>query len=44
MKKRIGILEKVMTLDQEVINSNLAYVNEYESILQEIEQQSELQQ
>ena len=41
MEKRINILERVMTLDQEVINSNQAYINEYQSILQEMEQQSE---
>lgn len=41
MEKRIGILERIMTLNQEVINSNQAYLNEYQSILQEMEQQSE---
>ncbi len=41
MEKRIDILEKVMALDKDVINSNQAYINEYQSILQEIEQQRE---
>lgn len=41
MEKRIGILEKVMALDETKISSNQAYINEYQSILQEIEQQSE---
>jgi len=41
MEKRISILERVMELDQEKINSNQAYQNEYQSILKELEQQSE---
>lgn len=41
MEKRISILERVMELDQEKINSNQAYQNEYQSILKEMEQQSE---
>lgn len=41
MEKRISILERVMELDQEKINSNPAYQNEYQSILKEMEQQSE---
>lgn len=41
MEKRIEIFEKVMELDQEKINSNPAYYNEYQSILSELEQQRE---
>lgn len=41
MEKRINTLREVMELDQELINSNQAYVNEYQSILQEMEQQRE---
>lgn len=41
MEKRINILQKVMALDQDVINNNPAYINEYQSILQEMEQQNE---
>lgn len=41
MEKRINVLDKVMALDQEKINSNQAYINEYQRILQEMEQQSE---
>lgn len=41
MEKRISILERVMELEQEKINSNQAYQNEYQSILKEMEQQSE---
>lgn len=41
MEKRIDILEKVMSLDESKINSNQAYMDEYQSILQEIEQQSD---
>lgn len=41
MEKRISILERVMELDEAKINSNQVYRNEYQSILQEIEQQSE---
>lgn len=41
MEKRINILERVMELDQEKINSNQFYQNEYQSILQEMNQQSE---
>lgn len=41
MEKRIDILKKVMELDETKINSNPAYMNEYQSILQEIEQQSD---
>lgn len=39
MEKRIDILEKVMALDEAKINSNQAYIDEYQSILQEIERQ-----
>ncbi|MDE6950739.1 MAG: hypothetical protein K2P64_07475 [Lachnospiraceae bacterium] len=39
IEKRIDILAKVMSLDQTMINSNQAYKDEYQSILQEIEQQ-----
>lgn len=41
MEKRIDILEKVMALDETKINSNQVYMDEYQSILQEIEQQSD---
>lgn len=41
MEKRISILERAMELDETKINSNQVYRNEYQSILQEIEQQSE---
>lgn len=41
MEKRINVLEKVMALDQEKINSNQAYIDEYQRILQEMEQQGE---
>lgn len=41
MGKRINTLREVMELDQELINSNQAYINEYQSILQEMEQQRE---
>lgn len=41
MERRINILERVVELDQTKINSNPVYRSEYESILQEIEQQSE---
>lgn len=41
MEKRIDILEKVMALDETKINSNPAYMDEYQSILQEMEQQSD---
>ena len=41
MEKRIDILDKVMTLDQDAINSNQTYKDEYQSILHEMEQQSE---
>lgn len=41
MEKRISILERVMELDQELIESNQVYTNEYNSILMEIEQQNE---
>lgn len=41
IEKRIDILEKVMALDETKINSNQAYMNEYQDILQEIEQQSD---
>lgn len=33
IEKRISVLENVMDLDQEKINSNQAYQNEYQSIL-----------
>lgn len=39
MEKRINVLERVMELDEAKINSNPAYKKEYESMLQEIEQQ-----
>lgn len=41
IEKRISILERVMELDNTKVNSNQVYRNEYESILQEIEQQRE---
>lgn len=41
MEKRINVLDRVMTLDEEKINSNQAYIDEYQSILQEMEQQRE---
>lgn len=41
MEKRINTLRDVMELNHELINSNQAYVNEYQSILQEMEQQRE---
>lgn len=41
MEKRISILERVMELEQDRINSNHAYQREYQSILNEMEQQSE---
>lgn len=41
MEKRINVLDKVMALDQDKINSNQAYIDEYQRILQEMEQQSE---
>lgn len=41
MEKRINVLDKVMKLDQNKINSNQAYIDEYQRILQEMEQQSE---
>lgn len=41
MEKRISVLDKVMALDQDKINSNQAYIDEYQRILQEMEQQSE---
>lgn len=41
MEKRISVLDKVMSLDQDKINSNQAYIDEYQRILQEMEQQSE---
>ncbi len=41
MEKRINLLKNVMTLDQIQINSNSVYLNEYESILQEMEQQED---
>lgn len=41
MEKRINILDKVMALDQDTINSNQAYIDEYQRILLEMEQQSE---
>lgn len=41
MEKRINVLEKVMALDEEKINSNQAYIDEYQRILQEMEQQGE---
>lgn len=41
VEKRIDILQKIMMLDQDIINSNQAYIDEYHSILQEIEQQRE---
>ncbi len=41
IEKRINVLDKVMALDQDMIISNQAYINEYQRILQEMEQQSE---
>ncbi len=41
MEKRIEIFKKVMELDQEKINSNQSYYDEYQSILLELEQQRE---
>lgn len=41
IEKRISILERVMELDEAKINSNQVYKDEYQSILQEIEQQSD---
>lgn len=41
MEKRIQILEKLMDLDEEKINHNPAYKDEYDSILQEVAQQRE---
>lgn len=41
IEKRIDILEKVMALDETKINGNQAFMNEYQNILQEIEQQSD---
>ena len=41
IEKRISILEQVMDLDEDKINSNQAFKTEYESILQEMEQQNE---
>lgn len=41
MEKRIHILESAMDLDETKIYSNDVYRNEYQSILREIEQQSE---
>lgn len=41
MEKRINVLDRVMALDEEKINSNQAYIDEYQSILQEMEQQRE---
>lgn len=39
MEKRIQILEQLISLDEEAIEHNQAYKDEYESILQEVEQQ-----
>ena len=41
IEKRISILERGMELDETKINSNQVYKDEYQSILQEIKQQSE---
>lgn len=41
IEKRINVLEQIMDLDEEKINSNQAFKTEYESILQEVEQQNE---
>lgn len=41
MEKRINILDKIMALDQDTINSSQAYIDEYQRILLEMEQQSE---
>lgn len=41
MEKRIDILERLISLDQTKIKSNQTYINEYQSLLQEIEQQRE---
>lgn len=41
IEKRIDVLEKVMSLDQETIKKNDIFSNEYNSILQEIKQQND---
>ena len=41
IEKRIDILERVIELDEEKINKNEMYKEEYQSILEEIEQQDE---
>lgn len=41
IEKRIDVLEKVMSLDQETINENEILSGEYQSILLEIKQQNE---
>ena len=41
MDKRIEILEKVMALDRNLIETNQVYLNEYQNILYEMEQQDE---
>ena len=40
-EKIINVLCKIMALDQDTINSNQAYIDEYQRILLEMEQQSE---
>lgn len=41
IEKRIDVLEHVMELDAEKVNSNQAYIEEYNNILSEIEQQND---
>ena len=41
IEKRIDVLEHVMELDEEKVNSNPAYIQEYNNILSEIEQQND---
>lgn len=41
MEKRIETLQRVMELDQEKINSNVVFKEEYQSILSEIQQQKD---
>ncbi len=41
IEKRINVLDKIMAVDPDTKNSNQAYVDEYQRILLEMEQQSE---
>ncbi len=41
IEKRIDVLEHIMELDEEQVNSNPAYIQEYNNILSEIEQQND---